>query len=56
MGVLMRCRAYSGGVLRPYTRLLHRRGASQAPQHHPPQSYFCSGTRHYCCDFKHDGG
>jgi hypothetical protein len=40
MGVVMRCRGYSGGVLLPYTRQLQRRGASQAPQHHPPQSYF----------------
>jgi hypothetical protein len=46
MGVVMRCRAYSGGVLRPYTRQLQRRGASQAPQHHPPQSYFYNSRAH----------
>ena len=46
MGVVMLCSAYSGGVLRPYTRQLQRRGASQAPQHHPPQSYFYNGRTH----------
>ena len=50
MGVAMRCRGYCGGAGRPYTRQLQRCGRSQGPQHHPPQSYFCSSRRN-CWQF-----